>query len=218
MRETKTPEHIHPHPKPIPRWERVQWQILTTPPLSGQENMDYDRATFQTVEASGTAVLRFFRFREPTVTYGRLQKEENIRPLTPKGWAAVQRPTGGGVVFHQNDLCLSLCWRKGQAPIPVQPREQYRWIHTVIRDALKAVFPLQMAACGDGRTLTAPFTVRECFKDPVGYDLLLGRQKKVGGALYHSRAGVLYQGTLQEIDSLESLALLQNAFEARLFP
>ncbi len=172
------------------------WRFVTTPPLTGQDNMRYDA---QTLERVGLGELpptvRFFRFREPTVTYGHLQKIGSIRPLVPQGWDTAQRPTGGGLVFHEHDLCLSLCWRKGQSPIPPRPREMYRWIHAVIRKGLGG--HLQTASCADACAEKKPFALRDCFKEPVGYDLLSGSEKVVGGALRSTREAVLYQGSIQ---------------------
>ena len=166
--------------------------------MSGQENMDFDRETFRQVEQGlQPPTLRFFLFKEPTVTFGRLQKLESLRTKIPQGWPAVQRPTGGGLVLHQNDLCLSLCWAHGQSPMPMHVQDQYRWIHSVIQAALKDVLPLEMAACGDCAEPTQAFEDRECFVQPVGYDLINGKKKRVGGALYHSKQASLYQGSIQ---------------------
>src|SRR5688572_20169043 len=95
------------------------WRFVKTPPLSGEENMLYDATLLRAVEAGNAPpTIHFFRFSEPTVTYGRLQKRENILTLVPPTWPLIQRPTGGGMVLHHNDLCLSLVWPKGMAPLP----------------------------------------------------------------------------------------------------
>ncbi len=139
--------------------------------------------------------LRFFKFKKPTVSYGRLQKFEFITPLVPRGWDMVIRPTGGGIVFHDNDLCVSLAWPKGETHIPSKPRDTYQWIHAVIRQGLDD--SLRMACCADTAGVKKPFEIRECFTEPVGFDLLAGSQKVVGGALRSTRDAVLYQGSIQ---------------------
>src|SRR4051794_8387098 len=108
------------------------WRMLTTPPLSGAENMAYDLATLRKVQEGQSPTLRFFRFRQPTLSYGRHQSLETTKPLAPSGWDVVQRPTGGGIVLHGDDLCLSLCWRVGQRPLPLHLKDHYAWIHSVI--------------------------------------------------------------------------------------
>lgn len=178
--------------------------------------MRYDADLLQGVEQGIVPpTLRFFRFKEPTVSFGRLQKREQIFPLAPAGWALVQRPTGGGLVFHEQDLCLSLTWPKGQAPLPSKPQDQYRWIHTVLMEALGSP-DIRMAACCDVAPAKDPFPTRQCFTNPVGFDLLKESEKIVGGALCCRRQGTLYQGSLRLKVSQALEERLQTVFEKRL--
>ncbi len=81
------------------------WRILTTPPLSGEENMAFDLRTLDAVQNGVQApTLRFFRWSEPTVSYGKHQSVEPILSQIPADWAVVQRPTGGGL-----DVLAGLC-------------------------------------------------------------------------------------------------------------
>jgi lipoate-protein ligase A len=164
--------------------------------MSGQDNMRYDVETLSGIElGSLPPTLRFFRFEKPTVTFGRLQNFQDIASQIPPGWASAQRPTGGGLVFHQDDLCLSLSWPRGQAPLPRRPQDQYRWIHNILLEAMGSRF--RMAACCDAKPSSAPFRIRECFTNPVGYDLMSADQKIVGGALSCRKGATLYQGSIQ---------------------
>jgi lipoate-protein ligase A len=162
------------------------------------------------------ATLRFFRFKEPTLSYGRLQKHGDVLPLLPDGWAIVQRPTGGGIVLHNGDFCLSLCWKEGQAPLPRKPQEQYRWIHSVVLEALTGKVSARMAACCDVAEPKEPFSVRTCFHNAVGYDLLQDQKKIVGGALRCTRRATLYQGSFQVTISPALEERLKTAFQDRL--
>jgi lipoate-protein ligase A len=177
--------------------------------------MRYDVDLLKAVEEGNVPpTVRFFRFKEPTVSFGRLQKLKDIAPLVPPGWASVQRPTGGGIVFHKIDLCLSLSWRRETVPLPSNLHDVYRWIHTVIREALGD--HLRMASCADGCNKKAPFATRECFMNPVSYDLLNGKQKVVGGALHCRRNAFLYQGAIQNAPTRNFEESLRVAFERAL--
>jgi lipoate-protein ligase A len=185
--------------------------------MTGEANMRHDIQTLASLERYEVPpTLRFFRFSEPTVSYGRLQKRAAIEPLVPKSWSLVQRPTGGGIVYHEIDLCLSLAWRHGQDPLPRKAQDQYRWIHAVILEALRPFMPLRMAACCDVNPPESPFDTRECFKEPVGFDLLRENRKMVGGALSRRKNVTLYQGSIQFPLSLSQENALRNGFEKEL--
>jgi lipoate-protein ligase A len=185
------------------------WHILTTLPMSGAENMAYDLNTLRLMQTEDhSPLLRFYRWDKPTVSYGKHQSLAIIQALIPPGWEAVQRPTGGGLVYHGDDLCLSLCWRSGQPPLPERLKDYYAWIHTVILDALKPLTNLptgqagtRLANCRDGASPESAFATRNCFYEPVAYDVLLDRQKIVGGALCRHKDAFLYQGSIQSISS-----------------
>src|SRR5688572_5302486 len=145
------------------------WRFIATAPLSGEENMHFDADTLRQVSHGQIpATIRFFRFESPTVTYGRLQKLENVQAFIPEGWSAAQRPTGGGIVHHKNDLCISLAWMRHEPPMPLSPKDVHPFIHTLILEGLGR--GLHMAACADICEEKDPFEFRHCFTQPVGYD------------------------------------------------
>ena len=193
------------------------WRILTTSPMTGLENMAYDVATLEkVVRGEAPPALRFFRWSRPTLSYGRLQLLNSIRHLTPKGWDTVQRPTGGGVVFHDQDYCFSLAWKDGEAPLPRKIKDVYPWIHRIVQEALAPWLTLQLATCQDCDTSFVPFQERQCFEAPVACDLLDGTKKVVGGALGRRRNGFLYQGTIHDPLGDDAVQALADAVERRL--
>jgi lipoyl(octanoyl) transferase len=179
--------------------------------MTGEANMQYDRDLLSAVERGVQhPTVRFFRFNQPTVSYGRLQRLTDIAQAIAPGWSVVQRPTGGGVVMHDGDLCVSLCWPTGQRPLPTRVQDQYRWIHTVILKGLPRVAALRLAACADVRKSPEAFNRRSCFENPVGFDLIKNRRKILGGALRCTRQASLYQGSLQMLISAEDERYLQS--------
>jgi lipoate-protein ligase A len=193
------------------------WRFLSSTTLSGAEQMRLDAECLNGVEQNEMPpTLRFFRFREPTLSYGRLQKFDDIARLVPEGWTSVQRPTGGGIVLHNGDLCFSLCWSDGTSPLPTKPQDQYRWIHSIVLQTLLTDTPARMAACCDVPPSVEPFAVRACFTNPVGFDLLKDQKKIVGGALRCTRRSTLYQGSLQLPDAHVFEDRLTTAFQKAL--
>ena len=178
--------------------------------------MAIDVETLHAVDAQDASpTLRFFRWSEPTASFGRLQNPAPLARWIPAGWPTVRRPTGGGLVLHDQDLCFSLCWRRGQAPLPTHLQDYYAWIHRVIYEALSPLRSLTMASCDDCRAPGLPFLEKRCFSEPVAYDLLDHGQKIVGGALCRSRQSFLYQGSIQAVPVLDLESRLIQAFAAR---
>jgi hypothetical protein len=66
------------------------------------------------------------------------------------------------------------------------------------------------------QSVRAPFENRQCFQSPVGFDVLSGDQKIVGGALARQRGVTLYQGSIQTISADLAEPLLTAAFDHRL--
>ncbi|MBI5242008.1 MAG: hypothetical protein HY926_16160 [Elusimicrobia bacterium] len=142
----------------------------------------------------GAAVLRFYRWAGPALTFGYSQS-----------WAAacvaaqsaaipeaqtVRRSTGGGIVFHDGDITFSLVfpWPRLSAP-----GEIYERIHNGTLRGLKAVGV--EASLWRGR---APARQASCFSGPETSDLVDGRGRKLlGGALRRRLGRGLYQGSLR---------------------
>jgi lipoate-protein ligase A len=191
----------------------VAWEILSTPSMSGSDNMAYDLQTLLKMQhPQQVPVLRFFRWRTPGASFGKHQTLENLRSKIPAGMDAVQRPTGGGLVMHGQDLCLSLCWRQGQPPLPTKLKDHYAWIHGVIAKALAPLAKSRLANCRDCSTSNS-FSTRDCFTEPVAFDVLRGQEKIVGGALCHQKDAFLYQGSIQGIVDPMLESTLRAAFQ-----
>jgi lipoate-protein ligase A len=168
--------------------------------MSGAANMAYDRQTLETLQnPDHSPVLRFFRWDKPAATCGKHQNLSDISTKIPAGYEAVQRPTGGGIVLHGDDLCVSLCWRAGQPPLPTRLKDHYAWIHNVLVQALIPTGDARLANCRECATVS-PFAIRDCFNEPVVFDVLRNGRKIAGGALCRQKDVFLYQGSIQGAD------------------
>lgn len=139
---------------------------------------------------SGFPVLRVYRWADPAATFGYSQRfgglPEAARVLNP-----VRRWTGGGVVYHGEDLTLALVVPSTETFAGGRSDAVYRAIHEAWAGVLRGVCP--------GARLVLPGECRSggvCFESPVEYDIVDGTRKICGGALRRFRGGVLYQGSL----------------------
>lgn len=169
-------------------------RLLVDGPLPGTVNMDKDRALLEAAATAGVPVVRLFRWSEPTVSYGRTQKEADARAFAHSVGvrAVVQRPTGGGMVWHDRDLSLSIAWRRDDPAFPKCIKNVYRALHEALAGALRGL--------GYDVSLYQPVPQKvpgQCFVEPVEADVMWQGRKVVGGALRVAAGARLYQGTLQ---------------------
>ena len=159
--------------------------------------MACDEALGGVVEAP---VLRIYRWAEPAVTFGYSQRLQNVQNLA-NGRPLMRRWTGGGTVFHGEELTLGLAIPASGDFTGLSSTQIYQAIHEALLPAIRQILPgaklvsLEDCRCGP-----------VCFESPVAYDIVAGSRKILGGALRRSRQGVLYQGSLHAAVPPVSLA------------
>ena len=156
-------------------------------PRSPAEHMACDEALAGVTEAP---VLRAYRWAEPAVTFGYSQRLQNVQNLA-NGRPVMRRWTGGGTVFHGEELTLGLAIPASEEFTCLSSAQIYQAIHEALLPAIRQILPdaklvsLEDCRCGP-----------VCFESPVAYDIIAGSRKILGGALRRSRQGILYQGSL----------------------
>ena len=148
--------------------------------------------------------LRLYNWREVTESIGYFMPSVN-RDEDRLPW--VRRWTGGGVVMHgqPDETTLSLGFPYPFISQQSSSRLYYQEIHKRVQDVLiQQGVPCEMISneSGDQGELA-------CFKKAVSSDLVkpdAGR-KIVGGALRRTRAGLLYQGSIQGVFLPENFGL-----------
>jgi lipoate-protein ligase A len=90
----------------------AHWRLIDTGSLSGAENMAIDEALLACFSPGKSApVLRLYGWNPPAFSCGRFQKPEEIINLArcrADGVQVVKRITGGGVIYHAEELTYSL--------------------------------------------------------------------------------------------------------------
>lgn len=133
--------------------------------------------------------LRLYSWHANSATFGYAQRLRDVRKSTGS-LPLARRWTGGGVVFHGSDLTIALAIpHTSHCP---HPSRLYEQIHSAILSALRESWPsARLASRRDA--IPGP----ACFTAPAEHDILLGETKLLGGAIRRTRAGILYQGSLQ---------------------
>lgn len=152
------------------------------------------------LERAAGPVLRVYRWEAPSVTFGYAQRWREVSALAG-GRPLIRRWTGGGAVFHGEDLTLALAVPASDALAQKRAGQIYREIHEAIWLALGGdAAGFRLATADDCRPGAA------CFVSPVPCDILQSGRKVCGGALRRGRRGVLYQGSLHQHVPITALA------------
>lgn len=173
--------------------------LVSTPPLNVFEHMAFDEQTVRL--RPHTVTLRFYRWTDgPAVTFGYAQFLREVdRALAERTFSGprVRRPTGGGVVFHEDDLTFSLVF-----PSQERPAEIYKKLHACILAELARAGeksrPFDKSLPAAAYAPSVNHAANACFVNPVENNLLAEDGHKIlGGALRRFGACTLYQGSLQ---------------------
>lgn len=174
--------------------------LLNTPPLNVYEHMALDEQIVNL--RPQTVTLRLYNWTDgPAVTFGYAQFFKEVQQTLAEDHFAgeyTRRPTGGGVVFHTDDLTFSLVFSAPQE----RPTEIYKKLHGFILSQLTragvSAHALETKLPPSAYAPSVDHRASACFIRPVENDLLDETgQKMLGGAIRRFGETVLYQGSLQ---------------------
>ncbi len=160
--------------------------------MDGASNMAADDVLLAAA-ASPPALLRFYRWSEPTLTLGYFQSAKLIGTSDlPTTLPWLRRPTGGGALVHDHELTYALA-----VPAETALRLSKRasaWLsclHEIIRHALA-----DLKVSTEAMTTDLPPSGALCFHQLTRDDLLAGRMKVVGSAQRRQRGALLQHGAI----------------------
>lgn len=141
--------------------------------------------------AEPISTLRFYRWSEPSVSFGYFGLVAEARAFA-NGRSLVRRWTGGGIVLHQDDLTYSLIISSADSVFLLSSPRIYRQVHCAIETALRTVgIEASLAEANTPRISDA------CFANAVAADVIEGNRKIAGAAHRKTRNGLLHQGSIQ---------------------
>jgi len=166
-------------------------RLLPFADLDGPANMAADEVLLWQAAESGRAAMRFYTWKEPTLSLGYFQPAaEHARNPRLAALPWVRRATGGSALVHHHELTYALALPAGT---PWQSREP-SWLcrmHEMIALALSRLGAVtQAVACGRERRL-GPIL---CFLHQTPGDLLASGHKVVGSAQRKQRGALLQHG------------------------
>ena len=179
-------------------------------PRSAAMNMAIDEALLEKAEIPS---IRFYRWNFPALSFGYFGKFVDVATYATQR-DVVRRWTGGGIVFHGDDLTYSVIIPAHHVIFSESSMSIYEKIHRALRNALAAngehVELASVAGVADPDAAVGdPPQVGyngACFANPVHADVLVSGRKVAGAAQRRGRAGLLHQGSIQYVDLANGLA------------
>jgi lipoate-protein ligase A len=180
-------------------------------------NMAIDEAV---LEGATVPVIRFYRWQSPALSFGYFGRFADVSSYQGER-DLVRRWTGGGIVFHGEDITYSIVIPADNLAFGESSMSIYETIHRALCDALsrtgvRAELVPVAAVCDRRKPTSGEFKVLEsaiadrrysnCFKNPVRADVMIDGSKVAGAAQRRTRRGLLQQGSIQGIDLENGLA------------
>jgi lipoyl(octanoyl) transferase len=166
---------------------------------SAAMNMAIDEALLETATVPA---IRFYQWDHPALSFGYFGKFDDVADYDRD---IVRRWTGGGVVFHGEDLTYSVVIPSSDVAFSESSMSIYEKIHRAVCAVLQA-HGTTVAALYERRLEKASAVIdrrynRElCFSNPVKNDLMSNGRKVAGAAQRRIRRGLLQQGSIQNVE------------------
>jgi len=169
-------------------------RLIIHEPASGAWNMAVDETLLAWAGRTGGVALRFYQWREPTISLGYFQSHGDRQAhRASSNLACVRRTTGGGAIVHHHELTYSFV-----APLRDRFSNQGQQFVRLFHEALAAL----LSDCGSDARLVCetesaggqpPFL---CFQRRCALDVVLGGYKVLGSAQRRYRGALLQHGSL----------------------
>jgi len=183
-------------------------------PQSAAMNMAIDEALLETATAP---TIRFYGWRSPALSFGYFGKFSDVA-IHAAERDLVRRWTGGGIVFHGEDLTYSIVIPASDPAFEESSIAIYEKIHRALAHALNGVgkhAELAGSTRYADRTPQRGIPGNNCFANPVRADVMMKGSKIAGAAQRRTRRGLLQQGSIQgfvmEIDLAQKFAQVLSA-------
>jgi len=182
-------------------------QLLVDPPKRGIWNMSADETLLDTAVRSNVAALRFYRWREPTLSLGYFQRfSERMAHPPSQGAPVVRRLSGGGAIVHDHEITYSLALPASH-PLARNHQHLYTLVHQALINTLhdhgvtarmhgekKSIAGARDNRSGVTRPMRDPFL---CFQRHCPGDVMIsdhdGTPAKILGSAQRRRHGALLQ-------------------------
>jgi len=163
--------------------------------------MAIDEALFRCFDpAASRPVLRLYGWQPPALSLGRFQKagdDLDLARCRADNLTIVRRITGGGAIWHADELTYSLVCSSSQIPPAASVKESFRVLTSFLLGfyrslGLQADYAVDLAPAGSRLGQRTPL----CFAGKESYDIMLHGRKIGGNAQRRSREIIFQHGSI----------------------
>jgi lipoate-protein ligase A len=185
-----------------------QWRFIDSGNNCGPENMALDEALLQSFDShSSQPMLRLYGWSPPALSLGRFQKAGDILDLEQcraAGVPVVRRITGGGVIYHADELTYSIVCASHHIPVSHSIKDSFRVLTAFLlqfyRDlGLDAGYAVDSMSNGEKFGERSEF----CFAGKETFDILIKGRKIGGNAQRRMRQVIFQHGSIPLIGRVE---------------
>ncbi|MGE5208771.1 MAG: biotin/lipoate A/B protein ligase family protein [Alphaproteobacteria bacterium] len=168
---------------------------------SAAMNMAIDEALLQSAVVPS---IRFYRWHLPALSFGYFGRFLEVSIYAGER-DLVRRWTGGGTVFHGEDLTYAIVIPASDPAFRESSMTIYEKIHRALADTFKEAGQHAVVAGEDDPAGIAGMQAvkaegNNCFSNPVRADVMMDGRKIAGAAQRRTRRGLLQQGSIQAIN------------------
>jgi lipoate-protein ligase A len=177
------------------------WRLIDDGPANGPSNMALDEALLSCFDPKRShPVLRLYGWNPPALSIGRYQHPETALKLDlclADGIPVVRRMTGGGIIFHAQELTYSIVCAPEHVAQATGVKDGFRLLcafllGTYRRLGLEAAFAADLDLAGERLGERTPF----CFAGKEEFDILVNGRKIGGNAQRRLRGAILQHGSI----------------------
>jgi len=175
------------------------FRLIRSPASGAAYNMGLDEKIFNRYLEDGTGVFRVYRWEKPSFTYGFSQDPQNginLDKCALDGIQIAKRMTGGGILFHNDEITYSFVCGKEDAGEPESVFVSYRDICKFLMRFYESLglapeFALQAE---NFNKRSAPNEL--CSAAHEKYDIVIGGRKIGGNAQKRKRQVIFQHGSI----------------------
>lgn len=176
-----------------------KFRLIRSEPASASYNMAVDEKIFFRYLKDGIPTFRIYGWQEPSFTYGLSQKPEremNMVECNKDNIHFAKRMTGGGILFHHNEITYSLVCSKDDIGEEKDVFVSYRKICAFLISFYQSLGLKPTFACEVDNFIDNSAAHPLCSASHEKYDILINGKKIGGNAQKRNRQAVFQHGSI----------------------